>query len=788
LDTRARDEQAREPARRRRGLSAASGLFNRLLERALATLKPPAAPADKLVFEAFEPRVLLAGDPVVPRIEGSIDVAGETDRYAFTLSEDLRVVFDSLTDNGNIRWSLDGPRGSVVSNRPLSQSDSYDGYYNQGTGSATDLAAGDYMLSIDGVGDTTGAYGFRLINLNQAEELTLGQVVFGELASSKETNAYKFSALAGERFFIDRLSHSNDVYWRLLDPFGRAVNAPVQMGSDIGEITLAVDGSYTLLVEGRAYTTGSAAYSFSVTTLQDSAPTAMALGELVKGQIATAGARASYAFSLDSARRVLFDSLTNNNSLVWSLARADGSVIASRRMQQSDSWEVDNSALMSLAAGDYRLTLDGEGDAVGSYRFRLLDLAQASAFTPGETVEGTLGEIGVTVDLPWASGGAPLTNGQPDRAPLLGSGYPWLRVPDSERLRVSTALTVEAWIRPTGAGTDGTYGGIIVNKEGEYQLARFADGRIGWAIANANPGWTWVDTGYVAPLDAWTHIAFVYDGSTATTYANGQLVHSREATGPIGDVDGRNSLQIGSREAGGQQFIGQIDEVRVWKAARNAADIAAFYNQPLQGNEDALSGYWRLDESGTLGFADAAGGDDGGSLVGAPSTDTRLYRFDATAGQRFFFDGQLLGGDNVSVRLIGPSGNVLWGAQWISEDEDVFELPVDGSYTLAIEGRIGNTNPSSWRFTLNPVSDATEALTPGQTIDAAIEHPGQRRSYSVTLDAATTLAFDSLANRGDISWALAGPNGLIQARQFSNADSGEQAGAVAWRWRRVPTA
>jgi hypothetical protein len=52
---------------------------------------------------------------------------------------------------------------------------------------------------------------------------------------------------------------------------------------------------------------------------------------------------------------------------------------------------------------------DGEGDAVGSYRFRLLDLAQASAFTPGETVEGTLGEIGVTVDLPWAPGGAPLT-------------------------------------------------------------------------------------------------------------------------------------------------------------------------------------------------------------------------------------------------------------------------------------------------------------------------------------------------------------------------------------------
>lgn len=127
MDTRADDEE-RSPARpvRRAGSSAASGLFKRLLSRALSGLRAPAASREKLVFEAFEPRVLLAGDPVTPRIDGSLDVAGEVDRYAFTLSEDLRVVFDSLTDNGNIRWSLDGPRGAVDSGRPFSQSDSYE--------------------------------------------------------------------------------------------------------------------------------------------------------------------------------------------------------------------------------------------------------------------------------------------------------------------------------------------------------------------------------------------------------------------------------------------------------------------------------------------------------------------------------------------------------------------------------------------------------------------------------------------------------------------------------------
>ena len=114
------------------------------------------------------------------------------------------------------------------------------------------------MLSVDGAGDATGAYGFRLIDINQAEELPLGTVVNGELSPAAETDAYRFSALAGQRIFVDRLSNSNDVYWRLIDPYGRTVTGPTWMGSDIGEQTLAVDGSYTLLIEGRRSATGTA--------------------------------------------------------------------------------------------------------------------------------------------------------------------------------------------------------------------------------------------------------------------------------------------------------------------------------------------------------------------------------------------------------------------------------------------------------------------------------------------------------------------------------------------------
>ena len=101
----------------------ARSLIGRLVAGALQRFKRPPARVKPLVFESFEPRVLLSGETVAPRIDGSLDVPGETDRYGFTLNDNVRVVFDSLTNNANMRWSLEGPRGSVVSGRSFTASD-----------------------------------------------------------------------------------------------------------------------------------------------------------------------------------------------------------------------------------------------------------------------------------------------------------------------------------------------------------------------------------------------------------------------------------------------------------------------------------------------------------------------------------------------------------------------------------------------------------------------------------------------------------------------------------------
>ena len=73
----------------------------------------------------------------------------------------------------------------------------------------------------------------------------------------------------------------------------------------------------------------------------------------------------------------------------------------------------------------------------------------------------------------------------------------------------------------------------------------------------------------------WTHVVVVYDGAWVKTYANNVLVHTQAATGAIGDaLPGQNGFRVGGRQAVGQHFQGRIDEVRVYRSALGASEVA----------------------------------------------------------------------------------------------------------------------------------------------------------------------------------------------------------------------
>ncbi len=227
-----------------------------------------------------------------------------------------------------------------------------------------------------------------------------------------------------------------------------------------------------------------------------------------------------------------------------------------------------------------------------------------------------------------------------DYAIGLNGSSQYVEVADNNALDLSANLTLEAWICPTGAGSNPTEGGIIINKENSYELGRFADGTIRFAFsANGNgTDWTWTNTGLTAPLGKWTHIALTKSGSTVTVYLDGNSLYTG-GSNPASLTTNAMVLQLGSRALGTSRFQGFIDEVRIWNTARTAAEIKTYmFNKNMALNASGLVAYYRFNEgSGTVAgntCTNTSGID--GALINSPNWWGSPIRF---AGNALSFDG-----------------------------------------------------------------------------------------------------------------------------------------------------
>ena len=81
--------------------------------------------------------------------------------------------------------------------------------------------------------------------------------------------------------------------------------------------------------------------------------------------IAHAGQRDFYSFTLAQAKRIVVDSQTNSGSFNWSLLGPRGTVTSGRSFQNTDS--IDGTSIYDLVAGDYTLEIDGINDATEIY-------------------------------------------------------------------------------------------------------------------------------------------------------------------------------------------------------------------------------------------------------------------------------------------------------------------------------------------------------------------------------------------------------------------------------------
>ena len=152
-------------------------------------------------------------------------------------------------------------------------------------------------------------------------------------------------------------------------------------------------------------------------------------------------------------------------------------------------------------------------------------------------------------------------------------------------LNLTTGMTLEAWVFPTALGT--SWRNVLMKERagGEiYNLYAHTDALkpAVYVVRAAAPSAPLGATGTAPlPLNAWTHLAATYDGTTLRLFVNGAQVGSRAVTGAL--LTSTGALRIGGNSVWGEYFQGRIDEVRIYNRALGAAEIQADMTRPVSG-------------------------------------------------------------------------------------------------------------------------------------------------------------------------------------------------------------
>ncbi len=217
-------------------------------------------------------------------------------------------------------------------------------------------------------------------------------------------------------------------------------------------------------------------------------------------------------------------------------------------------------------------------------------------------------------------------------------------------------LTLAAWVRPVGTGNN-----MIISKYNDVAVAG------GWDLnikGNTNQirfltftpsGEVDITTVSAIPLNAWSYVVAVYDGTNYAIYINGT---SQSYTGNTftGTINGTwRPVRVGSRHEHPQYvFNGSIDDVKIWRRALSGDEIKSIYESQAeeypnyfkvdktsavqhsktvsQKYDGSLVGYWKFDEGANTSAGDSSGMGNTGTLTNMNTSNPAGWNGNGTSG------------------------------------------------------------------------------------------------------------------------------------------------------------
>jgi glucose/arabinose dehydrogenase len=157
----------------------------------------------------------------------------------------------------------------------------------------------------------------------------------------------------------------------------------------------------------------------------------------------------------------------------------------------------------------------------------------------------------------------------------------WVTVPDHNALDLTTGVTMSAWVNPTALGS--VYRTVLMKEQpGGLIYTLYAGDGTGKPSGHIFTTSELRATGPTnTALNAWTHLASTWDGTTLRTYVNGTEVAGRAVAGTLRTSTG--VLRIGGTGVWPEWFAGRIDEVRLYSRALTAAEIQGDMTRAVTG-------------------------------------------------------------------------------------------------------------------------------------------------------------------------------------------------------------
>jgi fibronectin type 3 domain-containing protein len=244
----------------------------------------------------------------------------------------------------------------------------------------------------------------------------------------------------------------------------------------------------------------------------------------------------------------------------------------------------DSSGLASTAAIHLPLLAHADGHVAASTE--VLGLVAAYGFAEGA---GTIvADASGNANTGSITGASWNTTGKYGSSLTFNGTSHVVLIPNSASLNLSSGMTLEAWVYPTTSQTG--WRAIIQRETDAYVLHSSSS----FGAMRPTAGGTFsgafdhLNVPSAIPVNAWSHLALTWDGSTIRLHVNGVEGASKARTGTLqGTAAGAGAVRIGNNVPYAENFLGRIDEVRIYNRALSTTEIATDMNTPIGSDATA---------------------------------------------------------------------------------------------------------------------------------------------------------------------------------------------------------